>query len=102
VSSSSTSGGAATFRRQCSRIIDTPNVLVRRAGRLEADIYIVRQNMFVELLAHELEHVIEQLEGLDLQLAARQGRGRVREGAYETRRAIEAGRKVAAEVKSTW
>ncbi len=51
------------------------------------------------LLAHELEHLIEQLERTDLAALARTGAAhRGRDGAFETRRAISAGRRVAGEV----
>ena len=53
---------------------------------------------YVELIAHELEHVIEQLDSVDLPaLAGRRGAG-VRRGltgvGFETRRAIGVGREV--------
>ena len=52
-----------------------------------------------ELIAHELEHILEQLDGVDLQAQA--GNGvvwKAGDGAFETRRAIEAGRRVAREI----
>jgi hypothetical protein len=67
---------------------------------------VVRANVFlspspnaVELIAHEIEHVLEQLDGVDLEAQAGSGNVWKREdGAFETRRAIEAGRRVAREV----
>ena len=53
-------------------------------------------------LAHELEHVIEQVERLRLDEAVRRDRGRVWQsvaGAFETQRAIHAGRLVATEMR---
>ena len=50
-------------------------------------------------IAHEMEHIIEQLDDVDLQAQA--GNGTVwkdREGSFETQRAIEAGRQVEREV----
>ncbi len=52
-----------------------------------------------ELIAHELEHILEQLDGVDLQAQA--GNGAVwksERASYETRRAIETGRRVAREI----
>jgi hypothetical protein len=47
---------------------------------------------YVELIPHELEHVIEQLDHVRLpQEAARQQAWRSRNGAYETRRAMAVG-----------
>ena len=55
---------------------------------------------YVESMAHELEHVLEHLDGTDLPRLARQRvNGVVRSGAqYETARAQWVGRRVAAEV----
>jgi hypothetical protein len=55
----------------------------------------------VELIAHELEHVVEYLEGTRLLMESSRGSSRVRlsGGAYETQRAIDAGRRVAQEVR---
>ena len=55
-----------------------------------------------ELLAHELEHVIEQMEGVNLARLAREYAplvSRDEVGAYETARATAAGRAAAAEVR---
>ena len=56
----------------------------------------------VELLAHEFEHIVEQLDGVDLaSWAGRSGVRRVggsdRDGAFETERARQIGRRVAGE-----
>ena len=57
---------------------------------------------FIELIAHEFEHIIEQLDGLDLSRLARLApatawtTGRVM---FETQRATQMGRVVAAEVE---
>jgi hypothetical protein len=110
-----------TFRAQCSRIALATHlqVVVRRSimaprqaaltrltrpggGRLEADVEL---NPFGEdplLIAHEFEHIIEQLDDVDLAaLANRRGTG-VRtdpeSGHFETERAIDVGRRVAREV----
>jgi hypothetical protein len=56
-----------------------------------------------ELIAHELEHVIEQLDGVDLARLARQGNHVIRtdaRGPYETARANSIGRAVASEYRT--
>jgi hypothetical protein len=53
------------------------------------------------VLAHELEHVLEQIEGVSLSDAADRTSGgthRMADGAYETERARVAGRAAAEEV----
>jgi hypothetical protein len=57
-----------------------------------------------ELIAHELEHVIEQLDGVDLAAKADTDSSSVKRGdtpepAYETVRATRMGLAVAAEVR---
>lgn len=69
-----------------------------RGGAIEADIEIRSALDLTELLAHELEHVLEQVEGIDLESLDRQKARRLADGAFETSRAIEAGRRVAAEL----
>ena len=52
----------------------------------------------IELVAHEMEHVIERVEGRDLPREARRRASGVWEtfrGRFESRRAIEVGRQVA-------
>lgn len=105
-----------TFRRQCARIGGTRLVRVvvvsgtgaplqsgarARArinrhglGLLFAVIELPLLADFQELLPHELEHVIEQIEGRDLAALARSGEGGVVElagGMFETERARAAG-----------
>ncbi|MPY89517.1 MAG: hypothetical protein GEU99_16520 [Luteitalea sp.] len=56
----------------------------------------------VELIAHEFEHIVEQLEGVDYHdhLASRRGNTRVNSGqAFETDRAAAAGRSAARQVR---
>ena len=113
-----------TFRRQCWRITtasglvvtllpgnrsNMPRVRARtrisREGRhLVAIIEIFSPDQAAELIAHELEHVIEQLDGVDLASkadAAMSGvkRGEAPEPAFETVRATRAGLTVAAEIR---
>jgi hypothetical protein len=110
-----------TFRRQCARIDAEARLLVhvyaatsfsqsgdratthihRGATGLEAKVYLAsRPSDLIELLAHEFEHIIEQLDGLDLPRLARLtpttvwARGNQE---FETQRAIHTGRLVAAE-----
>ena len=114
-----------TFRRQCARINAEPGLLVRvltaatvsqSGGRaathiqrgatgLEAVVNIASRaapSDFIELIAHEFEHIIEQLDGLDLARLARLApvtvwaTGTQR---FETERATHMGRLVAAEVE---
>lgn len=112
-----------TFRRQCLRIADDPRLAVylapardprrsdvratthfaRKQAGLTATITIFPVNRHVELIAHELEHVIEQLDGVDLaSFAAMPGTGvhavSPSPRAFETTRAMTVGLKVAGEV----
>ena len=116
-----------TFRRQCLRVAQDPHVTVivqtrriplpasaraltrmRRPGdgSLVAEINIVPAvGDEVELIAHELEHVIEQLDGIDLPARAAVANSGVRaladsELAFETTRATAIGLRVAREVSS--
>jgi hypothetical protein len=112
-----------TFRRQCLRIQHAHGLLVRvtnlyggpsrsraftrigsrAAGRLEAHVQIRPLVNLTELLAHELEHVIEQLDGVDLSArSALSGSGvwYVEEG-FETTRAVRIGRAVARETNGS-
>jgi hypothetical protein len=70
-----------------------------RAGGLDAEIEIRSASDMSELLGHEFEHLIEQLDGVDLPAMARDGEARrLVDGAFETERAIAAGQQVAGEV----
>lgn len=109
-----------TFRRQCERLGAAPSVKVqlqledpqrrpsfRARTVLErhqgvvvaAHIFLMPSPDTVELIAHEMEHVLEPFDGVDLQ--ARVGSGHVwkrEDGAFETRRAREVGLRVSREV----
>jgi hypothetical protein len=110
------------FRRQCLRLAAAPHLAVvvrimhpltggprartqiRRAdrNRLIASMEISPVGDFTELLAHELEHVIEQLDGIDLAGKAAVARSGVRccsDGAFETSRAVRIGTVVALEAR---
>ena len=110
------------FRRQCLRLAAAPHlaVVVRmmhpltggprartqisRAdrNRLIASVEINPLGDFMELLAHELEHIIEQLDGIDLAAKAAVAHSGVRtcnDGTFETSRAIRIGTVVAFEAR---
>jgi hypothetical protein len=114
-----------TFRRQCVRIASESNLVINigiaqpsarsdfRAmteisrqpdGRLTAFITIGPLHDTVELIAHEFEHVIEQMDGVDLAERASLPRSGVHQqsgtpGIFETIRATRIGKRVAAEVR---
>jgi hypothetical protein len=73
----------------------------RDHGGLHATVLIELREpgLYVELIAHELEHVLEQVDGTDLARLARHGLGGVadREWGYETARAQSVGQSVARE-----
>jgi hypothetical protein len=113
-----------TFRRQCARIASAPYLLVvveaaslpahmqslaltrivrYEYGRMRATIRIGVPHRAAELIAHELEHVLEQLDGVDLAAKARLASSGVRACAcddvttFETTRAVATGLRVARE-----
>ena len=111
---------SGTFRAQCGKLAAAGAVVVVQAAlpdqdeRAAASIGVAPEGVrvarirvrpgghAVELIAHELEHVLEQIEGVSLLMDTRRGRSvLLRDGAFETRRAIEAGRRVADEVRRT-
>jgi hypothetical protein len=109
-----------TFRSQCERIANATNLrvrlhldtriprvcraltIVKRQGyEIRADVHLPPASNYAELVAHEFEHVLEQIEGLDLRrLVKVRGAGvrEVEQGMFETDRAQAAGRVVAAEI----
>ena len=115
-----------TLREQCARIEAAPrtqisiDIIGHRLGGLtraratarrydSGDLNVLIElpsvsiGDFAELLAHELEHVIEMIDKIDLSEMVRQRSGGVtqnREGMFETERAQAAGRAAAAEVWS--
>jgi hypothetical protein len=81
-------------------------VLTRRNGAvITADVHVRLTGPVadpVQAIAHELEHIVEELDGVDR--GAHLGSGQVwqrEDGAFETRRAIETGLRVAREVQLT-
>ncbi|MEP6918333.1 MAG: hypothetical protein ABJC89_21985 [Acidobacteriota bacterium] len=114
--------GSPTFRRQSARIAAAPGLQIsiqqgmpkpgaptraettcrREAGVLvSATVWIPYGYDAYELLAHELEHIIEQLDDLDLPALERQSGSGVwgsARGQFETVRATAIGRLVAKEM----
>ena len=107
-----------TFRDQCQKLAAAQAFVVvqpvasRGARRAETQIRRTADGMTVaisrvrpngnavELIAHELEHVLEFAEGLQFLMESSRGsRVRLSGGAYETQRATDAGRRVAREVR---
>lgn len=114
-----------TFRRQCLRIANQQSLAVilrhtpaRLAGGVRAITEISRESerrivarvtlhpfdSAVEMIAHEFEHIIEQLDGVDLREKARRDRSGVRSvygagPAFETTRALRVGLSVVQEVR---
>jgi hypothetical protein len=112
---------SSMFRRQCVRLASAPHATVilknayrptaaqkaratirRVDGRLIAIVEIQTLGELAELIAHELEHVIEQLDGIDLSApAALSGTGvrACNDGSFETTRAVRIGRLVAQQTR---
>ena len=113
---------SATFRAQYRRIADAQALVVGvvldptlHAGRLKSQTTVRRYNSGLivalvavapgprgeEWIAHEFEHILEQLDGWDLPSLAHVQGGRVWSsgaGMFETIRAVSAGRTVFGEV----
>jgi Tol biopolymer transport system component len=105
-----------TFRRQCARIaaskhlrvkvlpddqprrpsIDARSAFTFEGGALtSADVYVDPSPDAAWLVAHEFEHILEQLDGVNLgEQADSEAVWRNGENSFETRRAIEAGQRV--------
>ncbi|RPI52418.1 MAG: hypothetical protein EHM55_16555 [Acidobacteria bacterium] len=110
-----------TFREQCDRIANATNLrvriridalipsrcraftIVRRRGyEIHADVHLPPSGDHSELVAHEFEHLLEQIEGLNLRRLARVRGSGVHElegEVFETDRAQAAGRIVMAEFR---
>jgi hypothetical protein len=71
---------------------------------LRADVHVPpAARAIAEIVGHEFEHILEQMEGLNLRMLSRVRGSGVRESAfevYETARAQRAGRIVAAELSA--
>jgi hypothetical protein len=118
---------SSTFRRQCQRIVNEHALAVhitrapvRLTGSVRAISQISRQSgggivarvtlhpfdNNIEMIAHEFEHIIEQLDNVDLAEKARRARSGVHaiESAgvkFETRRALQVGLRVVREFRQT-
>ena len=110
-----------TFRRQCQELAEAHAVVVvhwgsvdseshaktrmrRQDGVIVATISVPTGADTVELVSHELHHVIENVRGLDYKAEADRPRSGVwrsvgRLERYETQAAIDAGRQVAKELR---
>ncbi len=116
-----------TFRRQCARIAASPQLRVTivadgplalqrpaaltqvtryEAGRIRAEVRIPTSPRTAELIAHELEHVLEQLDGVDLRTKSRVKATGVSScdcgqhlAAYQTTRAVSTGQRVIRELE---
>jgi hypothetical protein len=103
---------SATFRRQCARIAASrvlrvtlhvgkvleegarAQTIINRyeAGGIGAEVTLRFSEDYLELLAHEFEHIIEQMDRVSLTDEVAKGRAwKTPNGAFETRRAFEAG-----------
>lgn len=113
---------SATFREQCRRVAGTRRLYIRvhvnalivsdrfrartRIFRFESGVMIAEVELRTpwapeEWIAHEFEHVLEQIEGVPLvELADRTGRvWRTADDMFESERAIRAGRTVLGEMR---
>jgi len=106
-----------TFRSQCERVAGAPRVRVTLAivstlnagraqtaihrfpsGAILAEVDVLFGENYRELLAHEFEHILEQIEGVNLRQEAAEGRAWLLPGgAFETRRAYLTGVQVRTE-----
>jgi hypothetical protein len=110
---------SASFRQQCRRLALAGAVVLLQQvgasvtpwnaesrigtladGHVMARVRVRDGRASIEVIAHELEHVLERIDGVNLAFdAMRRGSGTtLAGGAYETRRATRAGQQVAGEV----
>ena len=112
---------SSTFREQCRRLAESPSVRVTirknawlldrsfraksriersRAGLILALVEITPSGSPAEWIAHEFEHILEQMDGWKLsEMVGRGPAWRSSENMFETERAIRAGRRVADELR---
>ena len=112
------------FRRQCQRLAYADHVtvtlrlasagggstaarartnIVRSEHRLLAAVEIKALDNAAELIAHEIEHIIEQIDGIDLKrqsLHSGKGVTECVDGSFETIRAVRVGQLVAQETRA--
>lgn len=109
-----------TFRRQCARLAQRAlqvtiqmrllrherlgglsHVALQRGRPTDVQVYVGHRARTIETIAHELEHIVEQLDGVDLVLQVERGAARLNGShRYETLRAMEVGQRVAREVRN--
>src|SRR5688572_25975664 len=122
----SIAGRSATFREQLVRIAAEPRVtinlvfvpriigaraktrMVVHIDELDAHIEVAYLENIVELIAHEFEHVIEQMEGMNFAVMSDAGDPGISssvsasgDNVFETKRAARAGVSVAREVRAS-
>jgi hypothetical protein len=88
----------ANMRRSCRAF----TVITHRRDMMRADVHVPPGQQLPELIAHEFEHILEQVDHVDLRgLAGVRGSGvhQVESDLFETERAQRMGRMVAAEVR---
>ena len=111
-----------TLRHQCRELAEAPSVVVlewrkspdsqsrasTRMGRDSAGVVVAMVSVppvshAIELVAHELEHVLERARGLDLAAESRRRGSGVWQAfsGFESQRAIDVGRQVAREVEAS-
>jgi hypothetical protein len=112
---------SSTFRDQCRRLAESPAVRVTirknaglqqrsfraisrierfRSGLILAVVEITPSGSPAEWIAHEFEHILEQMDGWKLsEMVAGGAAWRSSENMFETARAIRAGRRVADELR---
>ena len=109
-----------TFRRQCRELAEASSVVVlewresresqsRASTRIGTDstgvivamVYVPPVTLAIELVAHEIEHVLEMVRGQDLAAQSRRRDSGVWQAfdGFESRRAIDIGRQVAREIE---
>jgi hypothetical protein len=111
-----------TFRSQCARIkhaqsltlvlgwgraaqlrtSDARAAIVTLNGRTRAEIVVGRElgdSQLVAVIAHEFEHIVEQLDGVRLTGRGQEGVTRDRDGTFETARAKRTARTVVYEIR---
>jgi hypothetical protein len=90
-------------RRACQRTSSRADSVMRRYeyGFIDVTVRLRSLSHQAELIAHEFEHVLEYVEGVDHRAESRRTPREVwavEQSRFETTRAIDAGRRVAAEV----
>ena len=112
---------SASFRRQCEALAEKRAVADLRPGASTSGSLALSRITFaddgvvvgrvtvpladntIELIAHELEHILERAEGVDLLQESRRSNSAVWKAldGFETQRAINLGRQVAREVRES-